>query len=120
MNTPPRPPRPLLFEQKAEQTPVPTKTPVETPEAPSDLTEGQRAISSMPGVTQSKMFFEMFIFQPDPSISKADLIEVFRAAKFLFPPDVFEKLPETAKAHFLRLDRTGAVHPYRGNRRGQG
>ena len=81
-----------------------------------DPTKITKANSAIPGVTESGMFFEVFIFHPDPSISKADLIEVLKAAKFTFPTSTFEKLPDSVKSHFLRLDRTGAVQPVRKNR----
>lgn len=103
----------------ADSVPDSPVVPAQPARAPAtDPTKITKANSAIPGVTETGMFFETFIFNPSPSISKADLIEILKAAKLLYPASVFEKLPESAKEHFLRLDRTGAIHPYR-RRRGQ-
>jgi hypothetical protein len=113
MDTPPKPPRPAFVTKVTEQpqNEVQTITPDRTaaPAAPAE----QRVLSAIPGVTESKMFFEYFIFYPDESIPKADLIEVLRAAKLTFSTEKFVEFPEHVKRHFLRFDRTGATERYR-------
>ncbi len=123
MSTPPKPPRPAyapkLFEQPAQTHTITEKRPT-TVEGPPAYDPERRVVSAIPGVTDSKMFFELFIFHPDESIPKAALIEVLKAAKLTFAPNIFEQLTPEAQRHFLRLDRTGSLHPYRPSRnRGQ-
>ena len=114
---PPKPPRPVqaatpdVAQSHIEFEKPKVVTADENPEAE------QRVRSALPGVTDSKMFFGMFIFNPDDTIPKSVLIEVLRAARLSLSPVTFDKLSPEAKRQFLHLDRSGTIQPYRPERK---
>lgn len=63
--------------------------------------------SAIPGVTESKMFFEVFTFDPEDSIPKSVLLEILRSLKWRIGPESFYELSPEAQKQFIRLDRTG-------------
>lgn len=105
-HTPPRPPRP-------EARPEPQIEMVQEPAPTQPGSKEPTVHSAIPGVTKTGMFFEMFIFNPSDEIPKSVLLEVLRAARLSFSFEVIQKMSPEAQRQFLRMDRSGAIHPYR-------
>lgn len=90
---------------------MPDKVPFSPPPKPEKVT----ADSNIPG-TDHGMFVEYYIFNPTSTIKGEELLEVLKAMNIVFGPELFERLPESVRKHFLVKDRTGKIARYTNRR----
>ena len=61
------------------------------------------------------MYFESYLLQPLETLSTKDLAAILAAMDIRFAPEVFQRLPEEVRKHFVVLNRDGSKLRYSRN-----